>query len=115
MSLILNSIILRVSLLLLLTSSTIHLLLWHLGDLTLGTPDELGSIRYSHRVHHKLDVTRVHSLRDLIVFGAKQHILRGGAVQVDVHCAAHHVLHRVRIGMDLLRIGVKQFVALFVF
>jgi hypothetical protein len=83
--------------------------------LTLSTPHELGSIRYSHRVHHELDVTRINSLSDLIVFGAKQHILRGRAVQVNVHCAAHHVLHCVRVGMDLLGIGVKEFIALFVF
>ena len=33
---------------------------------------------------------------------------------MDVDRAAHHVLHRVGIGVDLFGIGVQEFVALFV-
>jgi hypothetical protein len=34
---------------------------------------------------------------------------------MNIDGAANHVLHRIRVGMNLLGIGVKQFVALFIF
>lgn len=104
----------RVCLLLLLHPSAICLLR-HLCYLALGTPHKLSSIRDSHRVHHELDVTSVHSFSDLVVFRAIQHILRRRAVQVNVNCSADHVLHCVGVGMYLLRVSIEQFVALFVF
>ena len=59
-------------------------------------------IRDGHCVHHEFYMSSIYSLGDLASLGTEQHILRGGAIQVDINSPAHHILDSVRVRMNLL-------------